>query len=114
MNNIELTQIILGIILILGGIITCLLIPYLKNKIGEGKWNEIIRVVKVFVEAAEQLFQSTDGEKLGKERLEWVLAQLTDRGYDINDKMIIAAIESEVYKLQQAVFGEVLADDSTE
>ena len=65
------TSVFSATIALMCAILTAVVIPYLKNKIGDGKWAEIVRIVKVLVTAAEQIFQSTDGEKLGKDRLEW-------------------------------------------
>lgn len=100
------TSVFSATIALMCAILTAVVIPYLKNKIGDGKWAEIVRIVKVLVTAAEQIFQSTDGEKLGKDRLEWVLNQLTEYGIDINDEMLYAVIEAEVYKLNNAIEGK--------
>lgn len=93
--NFDVTEIIECIIALLSAIITVLVIPYIKTKLGKSKYETLQMWVRVAVEAAEQIF----GSKTGKEKKEFVVSFLLSKGivFDVDD--VTAMIESEVYKL---------------
>lgn len=96
----DITEIISAVITIITACITVLLIPYLKTKLDEAKRKRIKEYVDVAVLAAEQLFPSLDGEKMGKDKLNYVAKMLEAKGItfnvdDINDS-VRAMIESAV------------------
>lgn len=96
----DITEIISGAITIIAALVTVFLIPYLKTKLDEAKRKRIKEYVDVAVLAAEQLFPSFDGEKMGKDKLNYVAKMLEAKGItfnvdDINDS-IRAMIESAV------------------
>lgn len=96
----DITEIILGAITIITALITVFLIPYLKTKLDEAKRKRIKEYVDVAVKAAEQLFPSIDGEKMGKEKLNYVANLLETKGitFDVNNvtDSIRAMIEASV------------------
>ena len=96
--NFDITEIIECIIALFSAIITALVIPYIKNKLGKSKYEALQMWVRVAVEAAEQLF----GSKTGKEKKEFVVSFLLSKGivFDVDD--VTAMIESEVYKLSSS------------
>lgn len=96
----DITEIISAVITIITACITVFLIPYLKTKLDEAKRKRIKEYVDVAVLAAEQLFPSLDGEKMGKDKLNYVAKLLEEKGItfnvdDINDS-VRAMIESAV------------------
>lgn len=96
----DITEIISAVITIITACITVFLIPYLKTKLDEAKRKRIKEYVDVAVLAAEQLFPSLDGEKMGKDKLNYVAKMLEAKGItfnvdDINDS-VRAMIESAV------------------
>lgn len=96
----DITEIISAVITIITACITVFLIPYLKAKLDEAKRKRIKEYVDVAVLAAEQLFPSLDGEKMGKDKLNYVVKMLEAKGItfnvdDINDS-VRAMIESAV------------------
>lgn len=96
----DITEIISAVITIITACITVFLIPYLKTKLDEAKRKRIKEYVDVAVLAAEQLFPSLDGEKMGKDKLNYVVKMLEANGItfnvdDINDS-VRAMIESAV------------------
>lgn len=96
----DITEIISAVITIIAACITVFLIPYLKTKLDEAKRKRIKEYVDVAVLAAEQLFPSLDGEKMGKDKLNYVAKMLEAKGItfnvdDINDS-VRAMIESAV------------------
>lgn len=96
--NFDITEIVECIIALLSAIITALVIPYVKNKLGKSKYETLQMWVRVAVEAAEQLF----GSKTGKDKKDFVVSFLLSKGivFDIDD--VTAMIESEVYKLRSS------------
>lgn len=96
----DITEIISAVITIITACIAVFLIPYLKTKLDEAKRKRIKEYVDVAVLAAEQLFPSFDGEKMGKDKLNYVAKMLEAKGItfnvdDINDS-VRAMIESAV------------------
>lgn len=81
---IDLTAIIQAIIALIAAAITTFLIPWLKGKITESQWNLTITAVQSAVQAAEQLFQSGQGQQ----KKQYVLDYLQSKGYTIDDAVI--------------------------
>lgn len=96
----DVTEIISGVITIISALISVFLIPYLKTKLDEAKRKRIKEYIDVAVRAAEQLFPSVDGEKMGKEKLNYVANMLKQKGitFDVDNvtDSIRAMIESSV------------------
>lgn len=100
--QIDLTQIILAVITLIGAIITRYLIPWLKDRLDERKMETLNGLVSIGVYAAEQLFNSNQG----KEKKQYVLNLLKERGYIVDEEHIAmdldALIESTVKELKIA------------
>lgn len=102
--TIDLTQIILAIITLLGSILTGFLVPWLKAKI-EGENSKLSEnqaallklAIQTAVRAAEQLYNSDEGEK----KKSYVLALLESQGYKVNTSAIDAQIEAAVLELHR-------------
>ncbi len=94
--TIDLTQIILAIITLIGAIISRYLIPMLKDKLDERKYDIFNGLVRVGVYAAEQLYNSDQG----KEKKEYVLQLLKKNGYEIDTGAVDALIEATVKELR--------------
>ena len=99
-SQIDLTQIILAIITLIGAILTRYLIPYFIMNVDEKKRIKIADMVDTFVEAADRYLKSASGE----ERLKYVLDCLAEKGIkvDIEDvhNEYRVMIESAVEKLR--------------
>ena len=100
--NIDLTQIILAVITLIGALLTKYIIPILKSKLlsEESKLSENQRMlvalaIKTAVTAAEQLYKSDEGEK----KKQYVLALLRSQGFDVDTSAMDAAIEAAVLEL---------------
>lgn len=96
MQPINLTQIILAIITLIGGLITRYLIPWLKDKLDDRQYNALATLVRVGVFAAEQIF-STDQ---WKEKKQYVVDLLKENGYIVDTTAVDALIESTVRELR--------------
>lgn len=100
---IDITPILNGIIAFIGALISIYLVPLLKEKLSEAKLNRVKKLVVAAVKAAEVLFPTMDGEKMGIEKLEYVHNYLGNRGitfdmYDIYDEVRVM-VESAVNDL---------------
>ncbi len=93
--TIDLTQIILAVIALLGGIITTFVIPFINKKLTAQQIENIRKVAKIAVYAAEQLFTPEQWAEKKKYAQEYMKAQ----GYNIDTVQIDAAIEAEVLAL---------------
>ena len=93
---IDLTQIILAIITLIGGLVARYLIPWIKGKLTVQQNETLVRVIKVAVFAAEQIYKSNQGQ----EKKQYVLDLLEKNGFDIHTGLIDAAIEAQVKELK--------------
>ena len=94
--TIDLTQIILAIITLIGGILTRYLIPWIKAKLDDRQQATFKALVRVGVFAAEQLYNSQEGQK----KKEYVLDLLKKNGYEICSESVEATIEATVKELR--------------
>jgi hypothetical protein len=98
--QIDLTQIILAVITLIGGIVARYVIPWLKSRVDERKMDTLVNLINVAVYAAEQLYNSDQGQ----EKKEYVVNLLAEKGYVIDVDNIStelnAMIESTVKELK--------------
>ena len=94
--TIDLTQIILAVITLIGAVITRYLIPWIKEKTNEKQFEALKLLAKVGVYAAEQLFSTEQW----KEKKQYVLDFLKQNGYEIDAPAVDALIESLVRELR--------------
>jgi len=102
--NIDLTQIILAIIALLGTIITTYIIPLLrvkldveKSNLTENQVNMLRLAITTAVTAAEQLYNSNEGQQ----KKAYVLNQLKMQGYEVDGAAIDAQIEAIVKEVHE-------------
>lgn len=101
--TIDVTQIILAVITLLSAIVTGFLIPLLRSKLGseESKLSEsqiaiLKAVARTGVFAAEQIYNSDEGQK----KKSYVLELLRQQGFDVDLSAVDAAIEAAVKELK--------------
>ena len=94
--TIDLTQIILAIITLIGGIIARYLIPWIKDKLDDRQYTVFATLVRVGVFAAEQLFTSEQW----KEKKQYVVDLLEENGYKVDVTSVDALIEATVRELR--------------
>lgn len=102
--QIDITPIILAILPVIGSVISVFLVPLLKEKLGEAKFDKLMKLVTVAVEAAEQLCRS--GVISKDERNRRVKEFLESKGYTVNTDEIDNMIEAAVSKLPPLVVKE--------
>ena len=100
---VDITGIIAAIIGLLTAVLIILVIPIFKQRTTEEQREAIEDIIYRAVSAAEQLFPNFDGEKKGKEKLEYVVQVLEKQGitFDVEDitDEIRVMIESTVKNL---------------
>ena len=103
--TIDLTQIILAIITLIGGLIARYVIPWIKGKLDERQYDVFNGLVRVGVFAAEQIFNSEQG----KEKKAYVVRLLEENGYTVDDASVDALIEATVKELKIEMAGKGIA-----
>ena len=101
METINITPIVQAVIALAATLITTFLIPYIKGKVGEQNMTEFLRWVEIAVAAAEQLYDSTQGNLKKK----YVLSYLRTNGYEVDEDSVDLAIEAAVNRLHANLYG---------
>lgn len=95
----DITHILVLIITIIGLVLTSVFMPYVKTKVSSEQLGTIYTIVKIAVEAAEQLF----GSGMGQVKKQYVVEYLASKGLyvdvDVVSSELNAMIESAVYEL---------------
>ena len=85
------------IVSVLSVIVSCFLIPWLKEKLSAEKLEKLVKWVKIAVEAAEQLY----GSGAGQQKKEYVVSFLLSKGIVFDTNEVEAIIESAVLQLPE-------------
>lgn len=95
----NITQILLGLILILGGVFTLIAWPYIKTHVSAEQLSMLAGIAQTVVFAAEKIF----GAKMGEDKLAYALSLakklLEKKGLTFDEETIRAAIEAQVKQL---------------
>ena len=106
-NNIDVTSVISSLVEIVIGIICTVistkLIPWLKSKLDAKQLDFIKEIVQFAVKAAEQLFESTDGQKKLEYAINLVKTALATKNIKLDDDVLNGYIEAAVLELHQAI-----------
>lgn len=97
----DITPIIQAVVALAVALITAFVIPWLKNKVGAQNMDLFLAWVDIAVAAAEQLYESTDGD--GKKA--YVVSFLASKGFKVDTEELDNAIESAVLKLHNELYG---------
>lgn len=95
---IDITTIIEAVITIVVFVVGTFLIPWIKQKIGEGKTAELINWVVIFVRAAEQIYNESG---MGAQKKAYVLQRLQEKGYNLDLEAVEDMIEAAVLELNR-------------
>ena len=106
----NITQILLGVIILLGGVFALFIRPYIQAHVTTEQLSLLFGVARTVVFAAEQIF----GAKMGQDKLAYALnlakKLLEKKGLSFDEEVIRAAIEAQVEQLnldQKAVEGKI-------
>lgn len=94
-------QIFMLLISLIGVLLTGLVVPWLKLKIGNEKMKDIEKWVTVAVTAAEQM-KVAGLLPDGQQKKDYVLEFVKDKGITITDQELDALIEAAVYEINKA------------
>lgn len=94
---VDLTQIIMAVIALIGSVITAYLIPYIKEKVESDKLDNALMWTQIAVQAAEQIYTQSG---MGKEKKAAVIDLLASKGFKLDENEIDALIESQVLELK--------------
>ena len=93
--NIDITEIVVAVIGLLGIIITSVVVPLIKSKLTNSQWESIKNYALAGVQAAEIIFNA---QGKGEEKLEWVTEyiekQCKAHGIEIDMDTVRVAIEN--------------------
>lgn len=107
----DITQILLGAILVLGGLFVLLAWPYIKAHISVEQLSMLYGIAKTAVYAAEKIF----GAKMGKDKLAYALGLvnkwLETKGLKFDEDVIRAAIEEQVKHLDIEDWADIDEDE---
>lgn len=97
----DITIILKAVVTLIFAILTAFVIPYIKNKMTAEGYHEMIRVVRILVQAAEQIF----GAGKGADKKQYVLEGLRTYGYTFDEHILSDLIESAVLEMNKAIEG---------
>ena len=93
--NIDITQIVVAVIGLLGVILTSVVVPLIKSKLTNSQWKTILNYALAGVQAAEIIFNA---QGQGEEKLRWVSEYITNQclahGIKIDMDAVRVAIEN--------------------
>lgn len=87
---IDLTPIINAIVVLLATVITAFIIPLIKAKAGDEKYNRLLTYADIAVNAAEQIY----GVGHGSEKLDYALKYLESKGFKADRTAIEAMVRN--------------------
>lgn len=91
---IDMTEVIVALIGLLGIVITTVAIPLIKSKTTAAQWANIVAWASTAVQAAEVIYKGTGrGEEKRDYVLDWVKKQAAARGIRVDTDTIRAALE---------------------
>lgn len=98
MEYIDLTEIIIAVISLLFAVAARYFIPYLKEKWGNEKLDNITKWVKIAVDAAEMIYKESG---MGQQKKAYVLEFLNKKGFTVDVDELDNLIESAVFEINQ-------------
>ena len=93
----NLTTIVEAIIALAVAVITVFVLPWLSANTTARDREDLLSWVDIAVAAAQQLYHQCSGQQ----RLDYALALLEEKGFDIDDGAVVDAVEAAVLKLHQ-------------
>lgn len=96
-------KIFMLLISLLGVVLTGLIVPWLKIKVGKEKLGDVEKWIAVAVSAAEQMY-AAGLLTVDEDRKDYVLRFIRDKGITITDEELNALIEAAVYELNKAKY----------
>ncbi len=96
----DITQIIVAVIGLIAAVISAVLIPWIRSKLGDERWQYLCSVAQIAVQAAEQYANAGFIER--EHRINYAMQRVKDqlavRRITFDEEIIRAAIEAAVYE----------------
>lgn len=96
----NITPIIEAVFALIAAIISVVVVPYIKSRTTAAQQAEIAEWVRIAVEAAEQIFDTS----AGTDKKEYVCNFLTSKGFDITTDELDKLIEAAVLELHRKIY----------
>lgn len=87
---IDMTAIAQAVLTLIAALFTTFLIPWIKSKTTQNQYNTIKTVVQHSVQAAEQIYESGQGQQ----KKQYVLDYLNSKGMTVDDTVIEGTVNS--------------------
>ncbi|MBE6973020.1 MAG: holin [Ruminococcaceae bacterium] len=97
----DITSIVEAVIALAVTVITVFLIPWISGRTTAQEREELLGWADIAVAAAQQLYHKCSGSQ----RLDYALAFLQEKGFDIDDGIVVDAVEAAVLKLHRQLEG---------
>ena len=105
--NIDITQIVIALIGLMSAVITSVIVPLVKAKTSANRQMVIASVSRTAVLAAQQLYESEEGQKKKEYATEYVEGILKKHGMSVSADEVSAAVEAALKEIKAAVPAEV-------
>lgn len=90
------------VVSVVAALLAYYLVPYLKEKVKQEKYSDLVKAVNIAVEAAEQTFKESGMGKVKKEDvISFITKYLNDNNIAISDQQLDKLIESAVFQLNK-------------
>lgn len=80
-------------------LVTIYVIPFLKSKVDDKQWNDLLDIVEKSVLAAEQTIGAKNGTIKKSEVMAFVMDYISDKGLNLTKELIDQLVEAAVYKM---------------
>lgn len=100
----NITEVLNAIVYFIVVLMSVFVIPAIKNNVGEQNMRSFLKWVDIAVAAAEQIYESVDGEK----KKNFVLSYLIEKGYDVDEAELDMIVEAAVNRLHNDLYGDVV------
>ena len=97
----NITPIINAVIALIAALVSAFVIPWIKKKAASCDLDQMQAWTGIAVAAAEQLYTALQGDV----KKQYVMKYLAEKGYDVSDEDIENAIEAEVLRLHNELYG---------
>jgi hypothetical protein len=103
MQYIDITGLLIATITVILGVAARYAVPYLKEKWGEAKFNNIVKWVRTGVRAAEMIYRESG---MGEQKKAYVIEYLHSLGFNLDFDVLSNLIESEVLGIKKEAKNE--------
>ena len=97
----NITEILEAVVYLIVALLSLFVVPAIKNKVGAQNMATFLKWVDIAVAAAEQLYDTTQGEA----KKEYVLGYLATKGFSVNEAELDLAVEAAVNRLHHELYG---------